>query len=180
MIEMGHLFLAFYREGFWSWWDYPGLELWKFFNLLLFLGAGAYLLRRPLSSAFVSRREGIRRRFLTAKAEMDKGLSKLGAVEWRLAQLDSDIEAIKLRANAEAAAERERIELETDREVNRLRWIAERDLVRLAKVARRELKWFAARQAVNLAGEMMRSGMETEDDARLILLGVEQLGRGAS
>ena len=34
------------------WWDYPGLEVWKFFNLGLFILGLLYFIKRPLGDAF--------------------------------------------------------------------------------------------------------------------------------
>ena len=178
---MGLIFLADFltanTES--SWWNYPGLELWKFLNLVCFLGVGGYLIRRPLTDGFLSRREGIRRRFLEAKEQMDETLSKLEIIESRLARLDSEVGAIKLQSTAEAAAERDRIVRETEAEMKGLWQRAERDIERVAKAARRETQRAAAQDCVRLAEEMLRSGLNAEDDARLIMLGVEGLGRSA-
>jgi len=38
------------------WWDYPGFELWKFFNLALFVGILLYVLKRAnIGAAFRAR-----------------------------------------------------------------------------------------------------------------------------
>ena len=33
------------------WFNYPGLELWKFLNLAIFVAVMIYILRRPISEA---------------------------------------------------------------------------------------------------------------------------------
>ena len=179
---MGLMFLAeFLRpstEG--SWWNYPGLELWKFLNLVVFVAAGSYLIRRPLKDGFLSRREGIRRRFLEGRAQLDEALSKLAIIESRLARIESEVGAIKLQSRAEAAAERDRIVRETEAETKRFWQRAERDVERVAKAARRETQRAAAQDCVRLAEQMLRSGLNAEDDARLIMLGVEELRRSAN
>ena len=171
---MGLIFLADFlipnTEG--SWWNYPGLELWKFLNLVVFLAAGIYVIRRPLTDGFVSRRERIRRTFLESKEQMDVALVKLDIIESRLARLDSEVGAIELQSRAEAAAERDRIVQETEAEAKRFWQRAERDVERLAKAARRETQRAAAQDCVTLAEEMLRSGLQPEDDARLMMLGV--------
>ena len=43
-----------------TWYNYPGLELWKFFNLALFTAVAIYILRRPISAALATRREAIK------------------------------------------------------------------------------------------------------------------------
>ena len=159
------------------WWDYPGLELWKFFNLFLFAAVMIYLLKRPLTDAFRSRREGIRRELLKAREERDEAVRKLTEVQARLERLDAEVAAIQDQARSEAQAERERIARETERDILKLREQAQREILGAGKVARHELRRFAAQQSVKLAEEIVRREIRSEDDARLIELNVEQLGR---
>ena len=159
------------------WWDYPGLELWKFFNLFLFAAVMVYLLKRPLTDAFRSRREGISRELLKAREERDEAVRKLAEVQARLERLDSEVAAIQDHARSEAQAERERIARETEQDIIKLREQAQREILGAGKVARHELRRFAAQQSVKLAEEIVRREIRSEDDARLIELNVEQLGR---
>src|SRR5215468_3139775 len=81
------------------WWDYPGFEVWKFFNLALFAGALVFFLIKKfrLGEAFRTRREGIKNELERARRERDEALAKLKEVEERLAGLDSQIASIKER-----------------------------------------------------------------------------------
>src|SRR5687767_15988787 len=90
------------------WWNYPGLEHWKFINLILFLAVLTYFLRRPLSDAFRGRRENIRRELARAQEERDAALEKLEQVQARLDRLDSEVVGIRERAAKEALEDRER------------------------------------------------------------------------
>ena len=165
------------EDGNPRWFDYPGLELWKFINLSIFVVVMVYLLRRPLSDAFRSRREGIRRDLLKAQEERDQALAKLAEVESRLARLDSEVATIQEQSKAEAEAERQRIARDTEAEILKLQELAQREIESAGKVARQELRRFAAQQSVKLAEEIIRRDMRLEDDARLIRLNVEELGR---
>src|SRR3984893_10088834 len=91
------------------WWDYPGLELWKFVNLLIFVLALLYFIKRPLGDAFRGRQETIRRELAEAQKERDEALAKLAAVEERLRGLDSEVVALQERSRIRGQAERERI-----------------------------------------------------------------------
>lgn len=162
------------------WWDYPGLEFWKFFNLLVFVAAMTYILRRPVADALRSRRERIRRDLLKAREERETALRQLAEVDSRLGRMDSEVAAIWSKAKAEAEAERERIMRDTEAEMLKLREQAQREIESAGKVARQELRRFAAQQSVNLAEEIIRRDMRPEDDARLIRLNVEELGRSGS
>src|SRR5215213_3704043 len=103
------------------WWNRPGLELWKFFNLFLFVGALIYFIRRPVSDALRARREGIRRELMRAREERDAANAKLEEVEARLARLDAEVESVREQARREAEAEGERIRRSADEEADRLR-----------------------------------------------------------
>ena len=158
------------------WWNYPGWEAWKFFNLFLFLGFLIYLLRRPLSESLVARRESIRRELMRAREERAAAVAKLEEVETRLAHLDSEVEAIRAQARREAEEERVRIERATEEEMRRLREQAQREIEGAGKAARQELREYAAEQSVRLAEELIRRDMRAEDDARLMGEYVEILG----
>jgi F-type H+-transporting ATPase subunit b len=162
------------------WWNYPGLELWKFVNLIIFIACALYLHRRfgrPIREALRSRSEGIRRDLLRAREERDQALAKLAEVEARFAGLDSEVAAIKERARAEASEEKERIRLSTEREVAKIREQAKREIESAGKAARQELRRFAAQESVRLAEQILAKEIGPEDDARLTALGIEELGR---
>ncbi len=162
------------------WWNYPGFELWKFVNLLVFLVAALYLHHRfgkPLSRALKSRRESIKGELLRARKERDRALAKLAEVEARLERLDNEISTIRDRSKAEADAERERIERSTKLEMAKLRQQAQGEIEMAAKLATQELRRFAAHESLSLAEEAIRRDIRPEDDKRIISLNVEELGR---
>jgi F-type H+-transporting ATPase subunit b len=159
------------------WWDYPGLEFWKFLNLLVFAAAMTYILRRRVTDALRSRREGIRRAVLRAQDQRDEAVRKLAEVDSRVAGVESEVAAIWGKAKAEAQAERERILHDTEAEMLKLREQSQREIESAGKVARQELRRFAAQQSVKLAEEVIEREIQPEDDARLIRLSVEGLGR---
>jgi F0F1-type ATP synthase membrane subunit b/b' len=159
------------------WWDYPGLELWKFFNLFVFVAVLIYILRRPLSGAMNARRESIKKELIAAQQERDAAVAKLSEVQARLAKLDSEVALIQQQSKAEAEAERERILRDTEGEMNKLREQAQREIAGAGKVARHDLRKYAAQQSVQLAEEMIRREIKSDDDDRLIKLNVEQMGR---
>jgi F0F1-type ATP synthase membrane subunit b/b' len=158
------------------WWNYPGWEAWKFFNLVVFVSLLIYLLRRPLSESLLARREAIHRELTRAQEERAAALAKLEEVKSRLARLDSEVEAIRAQALREAAEERERIARATEEEMRKLREHARREIEGAGKAARQELRRYAAEQSVRLAEELIRRDMRAEDDVRLMGDYVEGLG----
>lgn len=173
---MTPLLFAFAEGGEVSWWNYPGLELWKLINLLLFIGVLYLILRRPVGDAMRARREGIRRDLMRAHEERNAALAKLEEVEARLSRLDAEVASVREQSQREAAEERERIRLSAEEEAQKLREQAQREIESAGKAARQELRRYAAEQSVRLAEEMIRRDIRPEDDARLVNLNIEELG----
>jgi F-type H+-transporting ATPase subunit b len=176
-VEILMYFLLLSGDKSQPWWDYQGLELWKFLNLLAFVAAMTYVLRRRLTDALRSRREGIRRAVLKAQDERDEALRQLAEVDSRLATVESEVAGIWSKARAEARAERERILQDTEAEMLKLRAQSQREIESAGKVARTELRLFAARQSVKTAEEVIRREIQPEDDANLIRLSIEGVVR---
>jgi F-type H+-transporting ATPase subunit b len=168
---------AFAADGSTPWWNYPGLELWKFFNLLVFIVIMRFLLGRRLREALRSRSETIKRELQKAREEREQALAKLAEVESRFSRLDEEVAIIKAKSKAEAEAERERLSLATEKEIARIREQAAREIESVAKAAKHELRRFAAQESVRLAESILQQEIKPEDDVRLANLNVQELGR---
>lgn len=161
------------------WWDYPGFELWKFFNLALFVGLMLYvLLKADIRGAFRTRGESIKAELEKARTERDAALAKLKEVEERLAGMSEQVSLINQRSKAEVEAERQRIAQSTQEEIAKLTAQAQREIENAAKTAKHELRNFAAETSVRMAEELIRRDMRPEDDARLMMHNVEEMGAG--
>ncbi|MGZ8847342.1 MAG: F0F1 ATP synthase subunit B family protein [Pyrinomonadaceae bacterium] len=172
------LFTFILSSGDTPWWNYPGFELWKFVNLAIFVTVMILILTRKvkLGEAFRMRRENIRRDLARAQEERDAAVAKLKEVEERLTRLDTEITAIQEQSKKEAAEEAERIAKATEAEVAKLSQQATREIESAGKIAKHELRRFAAEQSVQLAEQMIRREMKPEDDARLISRNIAELG----
>jgi F-type H+-transporting ATPase subunit b len=174
------IFVAFSEGGAYTWWNYPGLELWKFVNLAVFIAAGLYLHRRfgrPIREALRARSEGIKRELQRAREERDQALAKLAEVEARFESLDAEVAAVKERSRVEAEAEKARLTAATEGEIAKMRQQATREIESAGKAARHQLRRFAAEESVRIAEEILEKEIRPEDDARLTNLTVNELGR---
>lgn len=169
-------FFALAIDGDFTWWNYPGFELWKFFNLFLFVGVLVFFLRRPIGEAMRARREGIRRDLMRAQEERDAALTKLEEVEARLGRLDAEVQNVREQARKDALLEKERIARAADEDAQKLRDQAMREIESAGKAARQELRRFTAEQSVQLAEEMIRRDIRPEDDAHLVEMSIDELG----
>ena len=162
------------------WLNYPGLELWKFVNLLVFIACALYFHRRfgrPLREALRARSEGIKGELLRAREERAQALAQLAEVESRFANLDAEVARVSEKARAEADAEGQRISRATEEEIAKIREQAKRDIESAGKAARQELRKFAAQESVRLAEEILEREIGADDDTRLTSLNVQELGR---
>ncbi len=168
-------------DGGIPWWNYPGLELWKFVNLLLFILAAIYLHRRfgrPVREGLRSRSEAIKTELKRAKEERDQALAMLSEVEARFENLAAELSKVKARTAAELDAERERIQSTTEDEVARMRDQAKREIESAGKTARHELRRFAAQESIRMAEDILKKEIGPDEHARLTNRSIEEL-RGA-
>jgi F-type H+-transporting ATPase subunit b len=180
LIFLRFAFLVLIPEWLDYWANYPGVELWKFVNLLVFVIFGFYLhgrFGRPIREALRSRGEGIKRELEVARKERDLALAKLAEVEARFASLDVEVAALEERARIEAEAERRRISEATDLDIAKVREQAKREIEGAGKAARHELRRFAAEESVRLAEVIIEREISAEDDARLTGSNLQELGR---
>ncbi|HSS18656.1 MAG TPA: ATP synthase F0 subunit B [Pyrinomonadaceae bacterium] len=160
--------------------NYPGLEAWKFLNLIIFIVAVLILHSRfgkPIKEAFRSRAEGIKSEIARAQEERDTALAKLAEIEARFGNLEAELSGIREKASAEGAAEKQRLSAAADDEIKKIREQAKREIESAGKAARQELRRFAAGESVRLAEEILKREIRPEDDARLTSMSVQQFGR---
>src|SRR5678816_1592200 len=157
--------------------NYPGLELWKFANLAIFTAAGIYILRKPISQALQSRRGAIEQELIKAQNERDQALARVAEADSMLSGLDDDVRKVQEQAREEATSERQRITLSTEREIEKLKQQAQREMETADKLARKELREFLAEKSVQMARESIRTQMRPEDDTALIRESIGELRR---
>lgn len=160
-----------------EWYNYPGLELWKFANLAIFTAVAIYILRKPISQALQSRRGAIQQELITAQNQRDQALARVAEADNLLSGLDEDVRKVEAQAHEEATSERQRITASTEREIEKLKQQAQRELETADKLARKELRQFLAEKSVQMARESIRTQMRPEDDTALIRENIGALRR---
>jgi len=160
-----------------EWYNYPGLELWKFANLAIFTGVGIYILRKPISQALQARRGAIEQELISAQNERDQALARVAEADNRLSGLDEDVHKVQEQAREEATSERQRIAASTEREIEKLKQQAQREMETADKLARKELRQFLAEKSVQMARESIRTQLRPEDDTALIRESIGELRR---
>ena len=160
-----------------EWFNYPGLELWKFINLAIFTVAMIYVLRRPISAALGARREAIQQELVQAQQQREQALEKVTEVEAKLEHVDADIASVREHALAEADGERARLADAAEREIEKLKQQAQREIETADKLARKQLRQFFAKRSVEVARQAIKVQMKPEDEAVLISQSISELRR---
>ena len=160
-----------------EWFNYPGLEAWKFVNLAIFTAAAIYVLRRKINEALLARGHSIRQEIAAAQNEREKALAQVAEADSLLGRLDDDVRAVHEQARQEAESERKRLAAATEREMEKLKQQAQREMERADKLARKGLREYLAKRSVEFARESVRNQMRPEDDTRLIKENIGDLRR---
>ena len=160
-----------------SWFNYPGLEAWKFLNLAIFTIAAIYVLRKPISQALSSRREAIQQELVTAQQQREQALARVAEADSLLSHVDDEVRTIQEHAREEAKSERERIAAAAALEMEKLKQQAQREIETADKLARHGLRKFLATKSVEMARQSIRTQMRPEDDTALIQESIGELRR---
>src|SRR5689334_21600386 len=130
-----------------DWFNYPGLELWKFLNLAILLVERIYILRRPISEALATRREAIKRELVQAQQQRAQAEAKIAEADSLLSRLDADVRAVREQAVQEAESERQRLAASTQRELEKLKQQAEREIETATRLRANRCASFSRREA---------------------------------
>ncbi|HJX92777.1 MAG TPA: ATP synthase F0 subunit B [Pyrinomonadaceae bacterium] len=160
-----------------EWVNYPGLELWKFADLAIFITVGIVVLRKPLANALSTRRDAIRSEIAKAEKERAQAAEQLAEAQALLAHADADVEAARKQALAEVTQERQRQAEAAETEIARLKTQAEREIELARKASRRSLEQFLATRSLQLAKQSVISQLRPEDDDRFIRERLDELRR---
>jgi F-type H+-transporting ATPase subunit b len=175
-LMLGVLLLE-WREWLNTYFNYPGLEVWKFLNLGIFILVMLKLAGKPLEAALQSRRDRIQGELAAAQKEKDAALATLAEADSLLARREDEISSIAAHAREEAAEEKERLAMAATSEIEKLKIQGQREIEQAGKVARKTLREFLADRSIQLARESVRQNLRPEDDVRLVNESISGLGR---
>jgi F-type H+-transporting ATPase subunit b len=145
----------------------PGMG-WKWANfaiLAVILGYGAAKALPPL---FKSRTEEIQRGIAEAQAIKADADRRAAEVEARTATLGADIERFRAESKTEMQQEGERIRQDTATQIAKLEQKAAQEIEAAGTNARRELKTYAAKLALDLAEQRVRTQLDASAEQALV------------
>ena len=151
------------------------LELWKVANFLLLAGGLGYLIGKHAGPFFAARSKKIREDMTQADEMRQEAEARVGAVERRLANLESEIAALRSESEQEAGSETERMKQQTVDEMAKIRTHAEHEIASAGKAARMELKRYSAQLAIHLAEQKVRGRITPDTQDALVREFVQDL-----
>ena len=149
---------------------------WKLANFVVFFGLLSFLLARPLSKFFHSRRAQIAVQMQEAERQKSEAERFRIEMEKRVAALAAEITALQERLRGEGERERQALVRQGEDEAARLVAQIEQEAARRVQDARRQLASEAASVAADLAMELLRRELTAEDRERIFKATLERLG----
>jgi len=146
----------------------PHELLYKTINFIILVGALGYLLRKPAAEFFRSRSAAIAKSLDEGRKALEASQARLQEVEAKLARLETEIAAFKESALREMEAERQRLQQASVEEAARVLESARAQTETAVRAATLELKTYAAKKAIALAEQLIRTRLDDSGQRRLV------------
>ncbi len=131
-------------------------------NFVVLAALVGWFLVRTLPKTFRGRTGAIQKHLVDARSATEEANARLTTVESRLGRLDEEIAALKTRAEADAAAEEDRLRASIADERQRIVTAAEQEIASATAQARRQIRIFAAEMAIDQAAKKLVVTAETD------------------
>jgi len=148
--------------------DGGGLPIWDVINFAILVGALIYFGRGPMQEMFSTRRTAIASEMEAASALLDQAEARNAEWQRKLADLDRDLEDIRVTARRRAEEERERILAEASEAADRIQRDAVASVDQELRRAQDELRQEAASLATELASGILQNEVGDSDRDRLV------------
>jgi len=139
-------------------------EIFLWVNFLIVVVGFWYLGKKYLEPFLQARAQAIREEMERSSNALHEAASRLSGVEDKLKRLGEEIDSLRSSALQESAAERARITEMAKAEANKIALAAEQEIAAAAKLARQELKAYAAELAIGLAEKKIQETISPEAD----------------
>jgi F-type H+-transporting ATPase subunit b len=154
--------------------------IWKWANFALLAGGLGYLVAKNAPAFFAARSKRIVQDISDAARLRAEAEARAAEVDRRLANLESEIAALRGESQAQIASETERLKGHAASEIARIQALSEREIEAAGKAARTQLRRFTARLAIDLAQRKLEARMTPETQDGLVRGFVHDLGNPPS
>jgi F-type H+-transporting ATPase subunit b len=148
---------------------------WLWANFAILAGVLIYLFKKYATPFLTDRGEGIRKDIADSEKIQAEANAKIAEINAKLANLDSEIAAMKAEYAREHAQEAERQRARQQTELKRIGEQAEQEIEATAKAARQALQQHAAKLALELAEQKVKTRMNPDLQKKLASDFVESL-----
>ena len=160
--------------------QHGGMEGWKWANFLVLAAGLGYLAVKHGSPFFTARSRQIRTAMAEAEDMRRDAEQRAAEVEARMANLGVEIESLRREAEAERAAETERLRGRAAAEIAKIQSHSQAEKKAAETAARMELRRHAAELAIRLAEQKIRARMTPGAQDALLETVLADLDRPAS
>ncbi|MBZ0113109.1 MAG: hypothetical protein K8J08_11650 [Thermoanaerobaculia bacterium] len=144
-------------------------------NLVIFFGALAYFLGPLLRDYLDGKGREVRDSLAEAKRQQREARDMATKLSGQIAELQKEVEELRIRADREGERERQEILAEAERERARFEVQAEEEVRHRLQQAREELSQHAVALAGRLAQQRVATGMTEADRGRLFDVNLSRL-----
>ncbi len=155
-------------------------DIWKWANFVILAAGLGYLINKHMPPMFRARTTEIQKDISEAQAVKNDAESRAAAVDARVQALGAEMERFRAQSKIEMQQESDRIRQETARQIARHDTQATQEIEAAGKTARRELKEYAAKLALELAEQRIRARVDDRTESALVDAFVADLGRRES
>ena len=141
---------------------------WRWANFAILVVGLGYLINKNLMPVLAARSAGIAEGLAAGERAKAEAEARAQAVQVKLDGLAGAVSALKAQAAADRAHEAARLRHESDLEMARISQHAAEEIESATKIARLDLQRHAAKLAIELATQKIRSRMNGEVQAALI------------
>lgn len=149
--------------------------IFRWLNFAIVFGAIGYLAYKKGGPYFRAQAEEISRKIAEGTRAREAAERQQQEVQAKLANIDSEIAAMRAEAKRDAEAEALRLRLLARDEAQKIETAAQAEIVAAGRAARMELKIFAARMAVERAEDLLRQELTPKSESLLFQAFVQQL-----
>jgi F-type H+-transporting ATPase subunit b len=144
------------------------LIVWKWANFVILAAGAAYFLNKYLPPYFKGRTAEIQKDITEAQATKQAAEKRAAEMDARLSALGAEIEKFRAQAKIEMEQEAARIREDTARQIEKAQRQAEQEIESAGTLASRELREYAAKLALDLAEQRIRTRLDSSTEAALV------------
>jgi F-type H+-transporting ATPase subunit b len=141
---------------------------WKWANFAILAAGLGYLIGKHVPPLFRKQSDEIQSALAEAAKIKQEAAAYAAGVEARLASLQSEIQQLRERASADMTAESERIRVETEHHMQRIREQSVQEIALMTRGAKDGLRKYATELAIGLAEQRIRSRMNPATEETLV------------